>query len=342
MQQQVLERMYRQLYNPDLYRTAYSKIYANDGALTEGVNEDTLDGTSERKFQRTIDALKSETYRWQPVRRAYIPKKDNKKRPLGIPTGTDKLLQAVIKELLEAYYEPQFSERSHGFRPGRGCHTALRQIAEKHRDVSWFIEGDIKGFFDNVDHDTLLDVLRKRIQDERFIALLKRLLDAGYMEDWKWNRTHSGTPQGGIISPLLANIYLNEFDQWVETTLLPMYNKRGSGNAGRSRNPEYRHYEYLRRKAKIAGDKKAFQKYGRLMKSVPSVIDDDTYRKLEYVRYADDFVLSFAGPKHEAEDIKGLISTFLLTQLHLEMSEEKTLITSARHGKASFLDTTCA
>lgn len=336
-QHKSLNRMYRKLYNPDLYRMAYGQIYANKGAMTKGVDNDTLDGTSERKFRGIIDALRNETFRWHPVRRAYIPKKDGRKRPLGIPTGTDKLLQAVIKNLLEAYYEPQFSKRSHGFRSGRGCHTALMQIARSHRDVSWFIEGDIKGFFDNVDHATLLGILGRQIDDGRFITLIERLLNAGYMEDWRWNRTYSGTPQGGIISPLLANIYLNEFDQWVEQTLLPMYNRHGSGVPGRKRNPQYQRYVYLRAKAKKEGDREAYQKYGKLMKTIPSVIDSDDYRKLEYVRYADDFLLSFAGPKHEAEDIKGLIGSFLRSELLLELSENKTLITSARHEKARFL-----
>jgi len=242
-----------------------------------------------------------------------------------------------MKTLLEAYYEPQFSDRSHGFRPGRGCHTALTQIQQKHRDTSWFIEGDIKGFFDNINHEVLVGIVRKSIHDERFLNLLKRLLDAGYIEDWKWNATHSGTPQGGIISPLLSNIYLNVFDKWVEQELLPLYNRSAGDIKGRARNPQWRVYEGKRRTAKKQGDRKAYKYYGKMQKTVPSIADTDSYRKLEYVRYADDFLLSFAGPKQEAEEIKERIRIFLKEELAIELSEEKTLITHARTEKARFL-----
>lgn len=332
-----LERLYRQLFNLDLYKAAYSQIYANKGATTPGIDGTTLDGSSVRRWERIIGQLRDETFRWQAVRRTYIPKKNGGRRPLGIPGGNDKMLQAVLKLLLEAYYEPRFSDRSHGFRPGRGCQTALVQISQRHRDTSWFIEGDIKGFFDNIDHDRLIGILSKDIPDGRFLNLVKRLLEAGYMEDWQWQRTYSGTPQGGIISPLLSNIYLNVFDQWVEAELLPLYNRRSSSKRRRPDNPLYRQYSQKRGRAKKAGDVAAYKRYGKLMKSIPSVIDDDGYRKLEYVRYADDFLLSFAGPKHEAEEIRERIRAFLAQELGLELSIEKTLITNARTEKARFL-----
>lgn len=334
---QPLERLYRQLFNMDLYKAAYSQIYANDGATTPGTDGTSFDGMTVRRWERIISQLREETYRWQPVRRTYIPKKKGGRRPLGIPGGDDKTLQAVMKLLLEAYYEPRFSDRSHGFRPGRGCQTALVQISQRHRDVSWFIEGDIKGFFDNIDHDRLVDILSRDIQDGRFLNLVRRLLDAGYMEEWKWHRTYSGTPQGGIISPLLSNIYLNVFDKWVEEELLPLYNRKSPGMTRRNDNPLYRQYSHRRSAAKKAGNVAAYRLYGKLMKTVPSVIDDDSYRKLEYVRYADDFLLSFAGPKHEAEEIRERIRDFLKRELGLELSMEKTLITHARTEKARFL-----
>jgi len=334
---QPLERLYRQLFNIELYKAAYSQIYANDGATTPGSDGTTFDGMSVKRWERIIAQLRDETFRWQAVRRTYIPKKSGGRRPLGIPGGDDKMLQAVMKLLLEAYYEPRFSDRSHGFRPGRGCLTALVQIAQRHRDTSWFIEGDIKGFFDNIDHDRLIGILSKDIQDGRFLNLVKRLLEAGYMEDWQWQRTYSGAPQGGIISPLLSNIYLNVFDKWVEEELLPLYNRRSSSKKGRKANPLYRQYSHKRSSAKRAGDVAAYKRYGKLMKAIPSVIDDDSYRKLEYVRYADDFLLSFAGPKHEAEEIRERIRFFLEQELGLELSIEKTLITNARTEKARFL-----
>lgn len=332
-----LERLYRQLFNMDLYKAAYSRIYANEGATTPGSDGVSFDGMSVNRWEHTIAQLRQEKYRWQPVRRSYIPKKRGGRRPLGIPGGNDRMLQAVMKLLLEAYYEPRFSDRSHGFRPGRGCLTALVQISQRHRDVSWFIEGDIKGFFDNIDHERLVEILSRDIQDGRFLNLVRRLLDAGYMEEWKWHRTYSGTPQGGIISPLLSNIYLNVFDRWVEEELLPRYNRKSPGMTRRNDNPLYRRYSYRRGKAKKAGDVAAYKRYGKLMKTVPSVIDEESYRKLEYVRYADDFLLSFAGPKHEAEEIRERIREFLEKELGLELSMEKTLITHARTGKARFL-----
>lgn len=331
-----LERLYRQLFNKEMYMKAYSEIYANKGALTVGSKEDTLDGMSEERIDRIIQKVRTETYRWKPVRRVNIPKESGGERPLGIPSGDDKLLQATMKNLLEPFYEPQFSKRSHGFRPGRGCHTALQQIAQKHRDVSWFIEGDIKGCFDNIDHEILLEIVEEKIKDKRFTRLLKHLLKAGYIEDWKWHGTYSGTPQGGIISPLLSNIYMDRFDKWIENELMPLYNRR-EVKAGRKRNPKYRNYEYKRKIAKKKGDVEAYREYGKLMKQIPSVFEDEGYRKLEYIRYADDFLLSFAGPHWEAEEIKGQIRDYLERELALELSVEKTLITQARKDKAKFL-----
>src|ERR1700674_3936359 len=220
-----LERVYPLLYNPDLYLRAYARLYANQGALTPGTTPETVDGMHRAKIDRLIDDLRHERFRWTPVRRVQIPKKNGKLRPLGLPTWTDKLLQEVVRSLLEAYYEPQFSDHSHGFRPGRGCHTALSAVQRGWTGTKWFIEGDIKGCFDNIDHAVLLRILGERIHDNRFLELLRRLLQAGYLEDWRNGATLSGTPQGGVISPLLANIYLNELDRFVEQELLPAFNR---------------------------------------------------------------------------------------------------------------------
>lgn len=338
-----LNRLYRQLFNPEMYWGAYNNIYANQGATTKGTSEDTLDGMSKKRIDNIIEKVRRETYRWKPVRRTYIPKSNGKQRPLGIPSGDDKLLQATIKTLLEAYYEPTFSERSHGFRPGRGCHSALIQIGQRHSDVNWFIEGDIKGCFDNIDHEILLRILAEKIEDGRMLRLISNLLKAGYMEEWVYNDTPSGTPQGGIISPLLTNIYMDVLDKWVERELLPRYNRsrRSQGNGkvgGRRLNPEYVRLTTLITKAQKNGDKvnaKLLRKErGKLPSGDPT---DEGFRKLEYIRYADDFLLSFAGPKSEAREIKEEISSFLKDNLKLELSNEKTLITHARTQKARFL-----
>ncbi len=219
-----LERVYRLLFNPALYLAAYGKISANAGALTPGVTGETADGMALDKIQRIIGLIREEKYRFSPARRVYIEKKGStKQRPLGIPTWSDKLVQEVVRLILEAYYEPRFSDRSHGFRPGRGCHTALKEINRTWHGTTWFIEGDIKGCFDHLDHGVLLGILREDIHDGRFIGLIAGLLNAGYLEEWVYHRTLSGSPQGGVVSPILANIYLDRLDHWVETTLIPDY-----------------------------------------------------------------------------------------------------------------------
>ena len=195
-----LERVYRHLFNPDLFLGAYNKIYRNAGAMTRGITEETVDGMSLDKITKIIALLRQERWQWKPVRRLYIPKANGNLRPLGLPTWSDKLVQEVLRVLLEAYYEPRFSDRSHGFRPGRGCHTALREVQESWRGTTWFIEGDVKGCFDSIDHDILLDILKRDIHDGRVITLIEGLLKAGYLEDWRWGDTPSGTPQGGILS----------------------------------------------------------------------------------------------------------------------------------------------
>jgi group II intron reverse transcriptase/maturase len=221
-----LERVYRCLFNPDLFLLAYGKLYRNAGAMTPGTTRETVDGMSLDKIEAIITTIRHERYRWTPVRRTYIAKKGStKKRPLGLPTWSDKLVQEVIRLILEAYYEPQFSSRSHGFRPGRGCHTALGEIYHQWHGTVWFIEGDISDCFGSLDHSIMRSILEKKIQDGRFLRLINGLLQAGYLKEWRHHCTFSGAPQGGVVSPILSNIYLNELDSWVEETLLPAYNQ---------------------------------------------------------------------------------------------------------------------
>jgi group II intron reverse transcriptase/maturase len=330
-----LEDLYRQLFNPQLYLRAYGRIAGNAGALTPGTTPETVDGMSLAKIEAIIEALRFERYRWTPVRRAYIAKPNSTtRRPLGIPTWSDKLLQEVIRMLLEAYYEPQFSDHSHGFRPHRGCHTALTTIYHRWVGTKWFVEGDIKGCFDSIDHAVLLAILREKVHDGRFVRLIANLLEAGYLEDWHYHATLSGSPQGGVVSPLLANIYLDRLDTFVATTLLPAYNR----GTTRRVNPAYARLQSRRQRLDRQGrheEARALRtQYQRLPSFDPT---DPDYRRLQYVRYADDVLLGFVGPRHEAEAIKRQLNDFLRDELKLELSDEKTLITHATTQAARFL-----
>ncbi|HEU4343238.1 MAG TPA: reverse transcriptase domain-containing protein, partial [Candidatus Binatia bacterium] len=329
-----LDDVYRQLFNPDLYLRAYGNIYANDGAMTKGTTQETVDGMSLEKINVIIEALRCERYRWTPVRRVNIPKKNGKTRPLGIPTWSDKLLQEVMRSILDAYYEPQFSKDSHGFRPNRGCGTALKAIKQNWWGTKWFIEGDIKGCFDNINHSALASSLRENIHDNRFLRLIETLLEAGYLEEWNYKPTLSGTPQGGVSSPILSNIYLHKLDQFVANTLIPAYNR----GTIRKHNRAYRRlslqYWRLMKKGEVGRAKEAQKQYKSIPMNDPQ---DPNYRRLKYIRYADDFLLGFTGPKSEAEEIKGKIAEFLSSSLSLELSPEKTLITHASTSAARFL-----
>jgi group II intron reverse transcriptase/maturase len=317
-----------------LYLRAYARLYYKQGAMTPGTTAETVDDMAQEKIGQLIHDVRHERHRWKPVRRVYIPKHNGKKRPLGLPTWKDKLLQEVIRSILEAYYEPQFSQHAHGFRPGYGCHTALRDIQLTWKGTRWFIEGDIAQCFDRIDHEVLLQILGNQIHDNRFLRLIRQLLESGYMEAWRYHPTRSGTPQGGVVSPILANIYLNQLDQFIEQTLLPKYNR---GKKHRE-NPAYkkliRRYPVLIQAGRKEEAKALRKQYQQLPSRDPF---DPGYRRLRFVRYADDFLLAFTGPRSEAEEIKQRLRAFLRDTLKLELSAEKTLITHASMQYARFL-----
>ena len=337
------ERLYRHLYNEELFLIAYQKISFNDGSMTKGTDSQTIDGMSIERIRKIILSLKDESYQPKPARRTYIPKKNGKKRPLGIPSFDDKLLQEVIRMILEAIYEGHFEKTSHGFRPNRSCHTALDAIQKNFTGVKWFIEGDIKGFFDNINHDTLIEILRERIKDERFLRLIRKFLNAGYIENWTFYNTFSGTPQGGIISPILANIYLDKFDKYVKE-----YAQNFQRGKRRMRTKEYRKNEVELRKARmllknannnleketaIALIRKLEKERVLIPHSDPM---DNNYARLFYVRYADDWLCGVIGSKEDCKKIKEDFKNYLYNRLQLELSEEKTLITNAQKS-AKFL-----
>ena len=329
-----LRRVYRNMRCEALFLRAYGKLYSNKGAMTEGTDpNDTIQGMSRNRILSIIQRLKDGTYRWKPARRKYVPKANGKKRPIAIPCWEDKLVQEVMRMILEAYYEPRFRNSSHGFRPNRSCGTALMAIKRGWKGTKWFIEGDIRGCFDNINHQILLDLLKKHIKDERFLKLVKGLLEAGYMEDWQYQQTFSGTPQGSILSPLLSNIVLHELDSYVEDVLIPKYTR----GKRRKHHPDYQELEYAKRWHQRQKNKEAVRDVVKQMRKMPSVDTyDPDFRRVHYCRYADDFLLGFQGPKHEAEAIKTELKAFLQT-LGLELSEEKTHITHAQSDAALFL-----
>lgn len=328
------ERLYRLLFNEELFYVAYQKIASNGGSTTKGSDGRSIDEMSLARIETLIASLKDESYQPHPSRRVHIPKKNGKTRPLGIPAFEDKLVQEVVRMILEAIYEGHFETTSHGFRPKRSCHTALLHIQKTFSGAKWFIEGDIKGFFDNIDHDVLVGILRERISDDRFIRLIRKFLKAGYVEDWTFHNTYSGMPQGGIVSPILANIYLDKLDKYVKEYIrhFDMGTKRRPGKESNDlANERKRTVRKLKKikdgteKAALVARLKAIEQERAAFPSGDEM--DGSYRRLKYIRYADDFILGVIGSKEDALRIKEDIKSFLSASLALELSEEKTLIT---------------
>ena len=336
---EVFTRVYRYLLREDIYFAAYKKLYANNGASTTGTDKDTADGFSVEYIHNLIEKLKSGEYQPKPSRRIYIPKANGKMRPISIPSFSDKLVQEAMRMILEAVYEPIFMDVSHGFRPNRSCHTALEQVKRDFTGARWFVEGDIKGCFDNINHEVLVKIVNCKIKDARFIQLLWKFLKAGYMENWKYNKTYSGTPQGGIISPILANIYLHELDRKVMEMKKLFYKPRE-----RVYTPEYSKLQHEIRAVKtkisrVEGAEKAIlvkelKNLRKRYRETPCVSQTD--KRLSYIRYADDFLIGVVGSKEDCETIKQELTDFVAAELKMELSAEKTLITHSNES-ARFL-----
>lgn len=334
--------LFRLLENPKLWVQAYANIHNNKGAVTKGADGTSLDGMSIERINQLIKTVKYGQHRFTPVRRVQIPKVNGKTRPLGIPNGNDKLVQEVIRMILEKIYEPIFSNNSHGFRQGYSCHTALMQVKQKWTSIKWLINMDIKGFFDNINHEMMISILAKRIDDNKFLKLIYSVLKAGYIEDWKFHDTYSGTPQGGIVSPILANIYLNELDEYIKV-------KQAKFNRGKRR---AEHHEYkllsetikrrmkridqLKQKDCTAQVEPIMQQIAELRlqrKELPSTDPMDTnYKRLVYIRYADDFIIGIIGAKSEAITLMQDVKEFIQNELHLTIAEDKSGIVHAKDG----------
>ena len=337
--------LFRLMECPLLWDEAYARIYANDGATTQGVDHTTLDGFSHERVSTLIALLKSGQYQFHPTRRVYVPKANGKTRPLGIPSGNDKLIQEVVRGLLERIYEPIFENSSHGFRPNRSCHTALQRIADQWTAIKWLVEVDLKSYFDTIDHALMIRLLEKKIDDPRFIKLIEEMLQAGYLEDWTFHQTYSGTPQGSICSPILANIYLHELDLFMDTL-------RDQFNQGKKRhaNKGYAHYTgqvtRLRKQwdalkeqdappEEIQAVRRQLRRVEEQRRDLPCGDPfDETYKRLFYCRYADDFAIGMIGSKADAEMVMAQVKGFVEQQLKLAISEEKSGI---RHGKEGMI-----
>ncbi|HEJ2783819.1 TPA: hypothetical protein SL223_001380 [Pseudomonas aeruginosa] len=341
------DRIYRLMFREDLYIAAYEKIKSKPGNMTAGVDGTTLDEFSIRTIRNIIEKMKDESFSFRGAKRVHIPKANGKTRALSVAPPTDKVVQEVMRMILEAIYDPTFSSNSHGFRAGRSCHTALKQIRLDWSGVTWIIEGDIKGCFDNIEHEKLVSVLKVRIKDERFINLIRKALNAGYFENGAFFSGQVGTPQGSIVSPILANIFLDQLDRKVAAIIRE--NDMGEEDT-KALNPEYR--KVLRKMYSLR--KKIDQLQGEERKSVaaeiraltrqsllmpPTQVAENGFIRVKYVRYADDWVIGINGPKKLAEKIRADVGEYL-TSTGLELSLEKTHIRHAKTEPASFLGTT--
>lgn len=331
--------IYRLLYMPELYVAAYERIKSNPGNMTHGLDRSTLDGLNLEWVNQTVDLMRTEKFNFTAGRRVLIPKASGGERPLTVGSPRDKVVQEVMRTILECIYDsphgPSFLDCSHGFRRGRGTHTALKAI-RSWQNVNWFVDADIKGCFDNVDHHVLIEVLRKRIEDERFINLTWKAIRAGYVWLKESRPSLSGTPQGSIISPILANIYLHEFDLFMEE-LRGRYERGGS----RRRNPVYRR---LQQRIERARDKDASvtelrEMYAELRRTPSADPEDPNFIRINYIRYADDWLVGVVGPKSLAEQIRQEAGEFLSSRLKLTLSPEKTHIRHASSDPTLFLGT---
>jgi group II intron reverse transcriptase/maturase len=319
---------------------AWEEIRTNKGSMTAGTDNTVATDIDPERISQLSKRLKTGHYRPQPVRRVYIAKSNGKMRPLGIPTLEDRIVQQALRMVLEPIFEVDFHPCSHGFRRNRSTHTALKDVHRMFTRVTWTIEGDIVGCFDNIPHGRLMKAIGKRIADGKVLQVIQAFLVAGYLEQWQYHKTYSGTPQGGVLSPLLCNIFLHQLDEYMMKELQANETQSKRESSAR-RNPEYRRIEGMiqrrRHKLKQASGPvrkaliKELNEQERQMRNMPYYAKERRHRsKIGYVRYADDFVILVQGKKQEAQTIKNGVRE-KLQEMGLALSEEKTKLTHWRY-----------
>jgi group II intron reverse transcriptase/maturase len=326
--------IHKLLLDPNMYQIAYDKLKSNPGNLTPGVTPETLDGISSEWIDEIIQSMKTESFQFKPSRRVNIPKSNGGTRPLSIAPPRDKVVQEVIRMILEAIFSPTFTKNSHGFVAGRGCHSALKQVYKQFKGVAWVIEGDIVKCFDSIEHHKLLNIIENKITDRRFTKLIWKALQAGYFEFNEYKHTIAGTPQGSTISPILCNIYLNQLDHFVESLSGEFY----KGDKPKINNTYMAHANALAR-AKKRGDLQRMKQETSYMRKLDSVnFHDPNFKRLYYVRYADDWIIGIRGSHLECKNILEKVDN-KLNQMGLKLNKEKTKITNLSTDKVMFLGT---
>lgn len=317
--------------DPGTLTLAYELIKSKAGNMTQGETNETLDGLSNQWIQEVSAKLKSGRFNFTSMRRTYIKKKDNSDRPLTISSPRDKIVQKAIQLVLEPIFEPHFDDNSHGFRPNRGCHTALKQLQSWFHGVTWIVESNIQDCYDSMDHKTLLKIIGKRVRCIKTLALIKKGLECGIINLKTFSKTKVGTPQGSILSPLLCNIYLHELDKEIVT----IQEEYGSPLSYKRRKPpHYRKLQYeLEKAVKTA---KSITEIRKIHSKDPF---DPKFRRLFYLRYADDVIIGITGSYKDAEAILNRVRAFLNASLGLRLKDQKTKISNFKKNQVEFLGT---
>jgi group II intron reverse transcriptase/maturase len=330
-------KLFNLMLDPWMFEKAYDKLKSKPGNMTKALDPETLDGLSDTSIKEIIEKLKDGTFVFNPARTVEIPKANGKVRVLASPIANprDKLVLEVIRMILEVIYEPRFSDNSHGFRIGRGCHSALKQVESMLAPVTFVIEGDIKGCFDNIDHKILMSILKLTIKDEKFLGIIRQALRVGYGKMRNTVKTNViGTPQGSVISPMLCNIYMNSFD----TFMAKLKVEFDVGNKA-ARSKEYHRLATQARRARLAGHMDKFTTLMKVVRSMPHSIRDESYKKLTFCRYADDWIVGIRGSRKDTDFILSRIKSFLAETLKIDLSAEKTHVTNISSSAVTFLGT---